>query len=67
MDSLQAILAVVLGTVVMTWSSTTEMCLEGRSGGVVPGKATRKMPRLVGVPGFADDGKVFEILSHRAH
>ena len=67
MDFLHAILAAVLGTVAMTWSSTTEMYLEGRSESVVPGKATNKILRLIGVPEFADDSKALKILSHLTH
>jgi len=47
---LQAILAAIIGTVVMTLSSTTEMQFRGRAASTAPGRAVNKVLHFVGVP-----------------
>jgi hypothetical protein len=62
---LQAILAAVLGTVVMTLSSTTEMQWVQRSPSVVPGLATVKLLRPFGVREVK--GRALDLLSTWTH
>lgn len=62
---LQAILAAVIGTVVMTLSSTTEMQFRGRAASTAPGRAVNKVLHLVGVPIL--EGRALEILSTWSH
>ncbi len=62
---LHAILAAVLGTVVMNLSSTTEMQYRGRPASTAPGRASNKVLRLVGVPTL--EGRALEILSTWTH
>jgi hypothetical protein len=62
---LQAILAAVIGTVVMTLSSTTEMQFRGRQASTAPGHAVNKILHLVGVPLF--EGRALEILATWSH
>lgn len=62
---LQAILAAVFGTVVMTLSSTTEMQVRGRAASTAPGRAVNKVLHLVGVPIL--EGRALEILSTWSH
>ncbi len=61
----RAILAAILGTLAMDLSSSTEMYWRGRQPSVVPGKATNKLLRLVGVPEL--EGRSLKILSHWTH
>lgn len=65
MSLLHAILAAMLGTYAMTWSSTTEMQWRGRAPSVVPGMATNKLLRIVGVPTL--EGRALKILSEWTH
>jgi uncharacterized membrane protein YagU involved in acid resistance len=62
---LQAILAAVIGTVVMTLSSTTEMQFRGRQASTAPGRAVNKILHLVGVPLF--EGRALETLATWSH
>lgn len=62
---LRAILAAILGTLVMDLSSNTEMHWRGRSASVVPGQGANKLLRLVGVPQL--EGRALRILSHWTH
>ncbi len=62
---LRAILAAVIGTVVMTLSSTTEMQFRGRAASVAPGRASNKILHLIGVPIL--EGRALEILSTWTH
>jgi hypothetical protein len=62
---LRAILAAVLGTVAMTLSSTTEQQLVGREPSVVPGLATAKLLRPLGVREVK--GRALDILSTWTH
>jgi hypothetical protein len=62
---LRAILAAVLGTVVMTLSSTTEMQWVQRPASVVPGLAAAKLLRPFGIPEVK--GRALDILATWAH
>ena len=62
---LQAILAAVLGTVVMTLSSTTEMQWVQRPASVVPGLATARLLRPFGVREVK--GRALDLLSTWTH
>ncbi|MCI0344723.1 MAG: hypothetical protein L0221_04655 [Chloroflexi bacterium] len=62
---LQAILAAVIGTVVMTLSSTTEMQFRGRAASTAPGRAANKVLHFVGVPIL--EGRALEIFSTWVH
>lgn len=65
MELLHALLAATIGTVAMTLSSSTEMHWRQRPASVVPGKATNKMLRIVGVPEL--EGRSLQILSEWTH
>lgn len=62
---LQAILAAVFGTVVMTLSSTTEMQFRGRAASTAPGRAVNKILHVVGVPIL--EGRALDILATWSH
>jgi hypothetical protein len=62
---LRAILAAVLGNVVMTLSSTTEMQWRGRQESTVPGQATAKLLGLIGIKPI--EGRNLKILSNWTH
>jgi hypothetical protein len=62
---LQAILAAVFGTMVMTLSSTTEMQWVQRPASVVPGLATARLLRPFGVREVK--GRALDILSTWSH
>ena len=62
---IQAIVAAVIGTVVMTLSSTTEMQFRERAPSTAPGRAANKLLHLVGIPIF--EGRALEILSTWTH
>jgi len=62
---LRAILAAVLGTVVMPLSSTTEMQWVQRPASVVPGLATAKLLRPFGIRELK--GRALDILATWAH
>jgi hypothetical protein len=62
---LQALLAAVLGTVVMTLSSTTEMQWVQRQASVVPGLATARLLRPFGVREVK--GRALDLLSTWTH
>lgn len=62
---IQAILAAVFGTVVMTLSSTTEMQFRGRAASTAPGRAVNKVLHVVGVPIL--EGRALDILATWSH
>lgn len=62
---LQSVIAALLGTVVMTLSSTTEMQWRERPASVVPGLASNKLLQLVGGPELK--GRSLDILSTWTH
>lgn len=62
---LQSVVAAVLGTVVMTLSSTTEMQWRQRPASVVPGLAANKLLGLVGMPELK--GRALDVLSTWTH